>query len=225
MISEHDIEEEIWAPFPIAEFSKVYKISNYGRIQRIVSADRGIAKAGLILSAKPATNGYIKVGLRCGKKRKFFLVHRMVLLAFVGEPKEGEEACHFDGNRGNPRLSNLRWDIHKNNGQDMIRHGRVYSGHDHWTAKSNHRPWAGDNHWSKRNPEKLSRGDKHHSRTHPESLARGEKSPNHKLTNDGVIEIRRRYKNGITQVQLAKIYGVNQTIISDVVRRVTWKHI
>jgi hypothetical protein len=33
------------------------------------------------------------------------------------------EACHNDGGRANNRVSNLRWDTHKNNERDKLAHG------------------------------------------------------------------------------------------------------
>jgi hypothetical protein len=33
------------------------------------------------------------------------------------------ECCHNDGNAGNDRLENLRWDTRKANRQDSVRHG------------------------------------------------------------------------------------------------------
>ncbi len=56
--------------------------------------------------------------------------------------------------------------------------------------------------------------------------ARGERHPLAKLTESAVIDIRRRYAaGGISQQALADEYGVNQTKISEVVRRRTWRHI
>lgn len=58
------------------------------------------------------------------------------------------------------------------------------------------------------------------------STARGEGSGMAKLTDEAVREIRRRYATGrITQEELGAEFGVNQTKISDVVNRRTWKHI
>ncbi len=55
---------------------------------------------------------------------------------------------------------------------------------------------------------------------------RGEKHGNAKLTDEAVREIRRRYAaGGISQQNLADEFGVNQTIVSDVVRRVYWQHV
>jgi predicted XRE-type DNA-binding protein len=38
------------------------------------------------------------------------------------------EVCHCDGNRFNNHLDNLRWDTHKQNIADTIRHGHTTRG-------------------------------------------------------------------------------------------------
>jgi hypothetical protein len=56
--------------------------------------------------------------------------------------------------------------------------------------------------------------------------AHGERHGNSKLNEEKVREIRRRYAvEAVSQMDLAHAYGVNQTIISDVLRRVSWKHV
>jgi len=60
-------------------------------------------------------------------KQKLVKVHRLVLLAFVGAPPKGMEACHYDGDPQNNNLSNLRWDTAKENWVDRKRHGRIGS--------------------------------------------------------------------------------------------------
>ncbi len=54
-------------------------------------------------------------------------VHRLVLLAFVGDPPPGTEACHNDGNRDNNSRANLRWDTRKANVADAARHGQRHN--------------------------------------------------------------------------------------------------
>jgi len=77
-------------------------------------------------------NGYLMVGLYRKRELKRELVHRLVLIAFVGECPEGQEACHDpDPDRGNCRLSNLRWDTRKANHADRVDHGTVLRGIDH----------------------------------------------------------------------------------------------
>lgn len=51
------------------------------------------------------------------------LVHQLVLCAFRGPPKAGEECRHLDGNPTNNRIENLVWGDPKENYQDRIRHG------------------------------------------------------------------------------------------------------
>jgi hypothetical protein len=56
--------------------------------------------------------------------------------------------------------------------------------------------------------------------------SQGELSRNAKLTAGDVREIRRIYAAGeMTQIPLAKRFGVSQTNISDILRRRTWTHI
>jgi hypothetical protein len=56
-------------------------------------------------------------------------------------------------------------------------------------------------------------------------VAYGEGHPMARLTADQVREIRRRYRHGSTQTQLALEFSVHQTHISDIVRRVVWRSI
>ena len=62
-------------------------------------------------------------------------VHRMVLLAFVGEPPSGCEGCHNNGDPSDNRPENLRWDTHFNNNQDRKNAGHYASGKNHPMAK------------------------------------------------------------------------------------------
>ena len=56
--------------------------------------------------------------------------------------------------------------------------------------------------------------------------AKGEKHGRSKLTENQVLEIRRLYATGdYYQKALGKIFGVDQTVIGDIVNRKIWKHI
>lgn len=61
------------------------------------------------------------------------------------------------------------------------------------------------------------KGEEHYWRKHPEFfLLKGQNNPHAKLTDEQVLEIRRRYaEGGVTQVQLGKEYGVRQTLITE----------
>ena len=61
-------------------------------------------------------------------------VHRLVLLAFRGEPKIGEVACHNNGDPKDCRLENLRWDSYSANVEDCRKHGRLPLGEKNKTS-------------------------------------------------------------------------------------------
>ena len=73
------------------------------------------------------------VTLRKDGKTHVKNVSRLVLIAFVGRPKIGQEACHNDGESINNHIENLRWDTHRHNLLDTEKHGknfipRIYMG-------------------------------------------------------------------------------------------------
>jgi hypothetical protein len=178
-------EIENWRPVPIEGFSS-YEVSDLGRIRRL----------GRILAFKTNAQGYKAIGLRKPGVRKWFSVHQLTLLAFVGPRPEGQCCCHNDGNPANNRLGNLRWDTYSANMLDKHRHGRMPTG---------------ERNGAKKYPERLKRGTDVH-------LA--------KLTDDAVRDIRARYKpRVVSQQSLADEYGVSQVAIGLIVRNKTWTHV
>ena len=75
-----------------------------------------------------STGKYVAVGLCRNGKQRAFLVHRLVLLAFVGPCPEGMECRHLDGNPKNNNLCNLCWGTKKENGEDKVKHGNSMLG-------------------------------------------------------------------------------------------------
>ena len=67
--------------------------------------------------------GYRKVGVMINGKQRNRFIHRLVLEAFIGPCPDGMEGCHNDGDKGNNKLSNLRWDTPVNNANDRRMHG------------------------------------------------------------------------------------------------------
>jgi hypothetical protein len=89
---------EEWRPYGS------YQVSNFGNVK---------GKFGTLL--KPSKiNGYKRVAI-CDNGVKHMLVHRIVLLAFVGECPEGYECDHVDRNKTNNHIDNLRWVTPKEN--------------------------------------------------------------------------------------------------------------
>lgn len=79
--------------------------------------------------------GYLRVLLSKNKKKKTVCVHILVLEAWKGKRPTGKVACHNDGNRQNNTPSNLRWDTYEGNSADARRHGTLYSGEKHHSAR------------------------------------------------------------------------------------------
>jgi hypothetical protein len=113
---------EKWKPIP---GFRGYDASNKGNIRSYRTTGRNSYIASTpqrILKPGQQTVGYETVCLRdslgqpCSK-----LVHRLVLLAFVGPCPEGLQSCHNDGDRANNRLSNLRYDSGSGNQRDIPR--------------------------------------------------------------------------------------------------------
>lgn len=82
-------------------------------------------------------SGHLHVTLRRDDgKAKIFYVHTLVLLAFVGKPKRGQECCHFpDRNPANNHIDNLSWGSKKRNQRHRLKHGTDCRGEKHKGAK------------------------------------------------------------------------------------------
>lgn len=81
--------------------------------------------------------GYWAVKIWVNGKQKLFLVHRLLLLTFVGLPPDGYESCHEDGDRLNLSLDNLRWDTRQANMDDRKKHGNTVCGEKMHNSKLN----------------------------------------------------------------------------------------
>ncbi|WP_408930790.1 NUMOD4 motif-containing HNH endonuclease [Corynebacterium axilliensis] len=117
---------EEWRDIP--DWEGFYQVSNLGNVRsltRTVTRSDGQLRTYQGRNLRPGTNrlGYPIVILRKPGKVITAKVHRLVLLAFVGTCPKGQEACHNNGDRGDARLENLRWDTHSNNMLDRRGHG------------------------------------------------------------------------------------------------------
>jgi hypothetical protein len=124
---------ETWKPIP--GYEGAYEVSDLGRVRSLARVtDRGRRWQGRLLTPCPLQNGYLIVTLWRDGRQRSPLVHRLVLLAFVGEGPEGTEVRHADGSRTNNALSNLSWGTHSENQCDQVEHGT------HINASKSHCP-------------------------------------------------------------------------------------
>jgi hypothetical protein len=68
-------------------------------------------------------HGHLSVNLHRGGTKTPKYIHHLVLETFVGPRPPGLICCHWDGDPANNRVENLRWDTHRANCNDMLRHG------------------------------------------------------------------------------------------------------
>lgn len=113
-----------WRPPGTGKWLKKYFVYKDGRIWSIAT----------FAFLKPGTDryGYVLVSLGRGKHIR---LHRLLMLLFKRPPKPKEMGRHFDGDKSNNKLSNLRWGTAKQNQRDRIRHGTANQGIRHGHAK------------------------------------------------------------------------------------------
>lgn len=109
---------EMWKD--IIGYEGLYQISNYGRVKSFHQY-KGTNKR--ILTPRKMKAGHFQVNLCKNKTKKNYLIHRLLMKAFVGSCPNKMECCHNDGNPTNNHISNLRYDTHKSNQSDMKKHG------------------------------------------------------------------------------------------------------
>lgn len=107
---------EVWKDIP--GYEGHYMVSDFGRIKSIKFNKETILKH--TTNGKP---GHRKVMLCLNGKVKWLFVHRIVMLAFVGECPDGLLTCHNNGDSSDNRLTNLRYDTYAANSADSDRHG------------------------------------------------------------------------------------------------------
>ena len=113
---------ERWLPIP--GYIGRYEVSNRGGVRSVARIDAlGRNVGGKILKLSLHKFGYPRACLYMEGAAKSHSVHRLVLLAFTGQPTEGQIVRHLNGKPDDNRLENLRWGTQAENMQDMIRHG------------------------------------------------------------------------------------------------------
>jgi hypothetical protein len=97
----------------IPEWEDIYEVSNYGEVrslERIVACNKGnrIVKGRLI---KPTISkrGYSMIYLRDSKREYNKLLHRIVAIVYVPNPKNYPQINHIKGNKQDNRAWMLEW--------------------------------------------------------------------------------------------------------------------
>lgn len=112
--------KEHWKP--VLGYEGHFEVSNMGRVRALKLGQ----PARILKPHIDRKHGHGRKSVcfdyKCSRK----LVHRLVLEAFVGPCPKGMECAHINGNAGDNRLENLRWDTHQNNMRDVVKHGTAH---------------------------------------------------------------------------------------------------
>ena len=99
--------EEVWKD--IRGYEGLYQVSNFGNVKSLNWQGRGYPKN---LTPKLLNTNRLCVQLSLGGKTKYYLVHRLVAMAFIPNPYGYEEINHIDENPQNNEYTNLEWCDH-----------------------------------------------------------------------------------------------------------------
>ena len=114
-----DESTEAWTDIP--GWVGYYEVSTQGRVRRITGG-RGSRSFGRCKENTLAGGRYV-VSLNRPGVQEVRQVHRLVALAFLGDPEIGQQALHKDGNCLNNNVENLYWGTPQENCDDRIRDG------------------------------------------------------------------------------------------------------
>jgi hypothetical protein len=128
-------------------------------------------------------------------KRKMHRAHRASVVLHGGEIPNAMVVMHKCDNPGCVRPEHLTVGTVEENNRDRDRKGRT------------------------------ARGEQSGQRLHPERTARGSRQGLAKLTEDKVVELRRRAAGGEKLADLAIEFGVNKSTVSAAVSGQTWAHV
>lgn len=125
-----EIANEIWKD--IEGTRGQYRVSSLGRIKSFKTYRNRLPK---IISQRITRCGYLHIGLHVGDKKIYPLVHKLVALAFLGEPPiEGMEVNHKKNPKTNNRVSNLEWVTTKQNHEHAAINGLTAKGERNGSA-------------------------------------------------------------------------------------------
>ncbi len=99
--------DEKWRP--VVGYEGLYEVSNLGRVRGLDRLDSlGREVKGCIRKLGTDKDGYKQVCLTKDRKQKLCKVHRLVSVAFIGDP-EGMQVNHIDEDKTNNRVDNLEY--------------------------------------------------------------------------------------------------------------------
>lgn len=121
---------EVWKAVP--SFEGRYEVSDQGQVRRLFSH---LGEGPRILRGAVGASGYRHVKLYERGVRKFFNVHALVAMAFLGPRPERWEVNHKDGIKLHCALTNLEYVTVSGNKHHAYALGLLKNGEGHGRAK------------------------------------------------------------------------------------------
>lgn len=103
----------------IKGYEGLYEVSDQGRVRSFRNKEERILKTYL------QSSGYEVVCLCVNYKRKKIMVHRLVAIHFLDNPKNKPQINHKNGIKTDNRLINLEWNTPSENSKHAIENGLV----------------------------------------------------------------------------------------------------
>lgn len=114
---------------PVVGYEGLYEVSDHGRVRSLAeNRPRNWQRRKVGILKPILIQGYHCVGLSKDSEPRRKLIHRLVLLAFIGPCPAGFQAAHNNGTPNDNRLENLRWASAKENQGDRKLHGTSFGG-------------------------------------------------------------------------------------------------
>lgn len=214
------------------EWREIYESPGY-----FVSVNGAVMGPRHMMKPVKHPQGYLMVSLG---RRQRFLIHRLVLLAFVGPCPPSQECRHLNGIKTDNRLENLSWGTRKENCADKKGHGTENNGERNGGAKVDAPTVCAIRASRASMPElaeatglsttqirRIVSGVKWSHLPLSEQVTRlhanrGERNGQSKLTADQVVAIR---SNSQSLSVAGKIFGVSPTTIRKIRKREKWAHL
>lgn len=252
--TKEELETEIWKDVP--DWVGLYQISNLGRVKSLSRTvphaySNKLTITERILKANvDKTSGCSMVAFSRNGTIQTRTIHQLVLLSFLGPCPDGMECCHNDGKEWNNRLKNLRYDTHKSNMADKIKHGTVSQGESQGGHKLTNanitkiKKLYSTGKYTQSEIGKMfgvyvttisavltGRRWAWHSEKLPNMkeltclMRSGEHNGRAKLTEKDVREIRVLYgSDKYSQKELSEMYCISDSSIYNIIHNISWKH-
>lgn len=113
----------------VVGYEGTYEVSSLGRVRSL--------KSGAIMKPSVPIKRYPHLSLCLRGKRKDANIHRLVAMAFIPNPSNGEVVNHINGDKHDNRVENLEWCTQSENQQHAHDTGRfpIIRGEDFSWAK------------------------------------------------------------------------------------------